>query len=130
MAFNTLVDARNALNLRKTITLTDFGFHLSQAAGLLRNYDYDVAAQTSIENKMESLEAEIAGQGMSINFYGLEHERSTCSDYGLSFLEENHQLYFNLHEFLSATSSFRQFGTGYLDDPPSLRDHRLLSTLG
>lgn len=130
LAFNALIDANNALILRNTIDLTDIGFYLGQAAAVLSRYDGDIAAQLSIREKIEYLEVESARQGMYINFYAMEHHRSSDSAYGLSFLEEHHLLYASLDPFLAATRTFRGFAAGYLDDPPSLRDHRLLRDLG
>lgn len=130
LSFNALIDASNALILRNTIELTDIGYYLGHAAAVLSRYDDDIAALESIKHKIAYIEAESTRQGMEINFYTLEHHRSTSSDYGLSFVEEHHLLYTNLERYLAATRSFRQFAAGYLDDPPSLRDHRLLRNLG
>lgn len=130
LSFNALIDASNALILRNTIALTDIGYHLGQAAAVLSRYDVDTAVLASIKNDIDYIEAESARQGIHLNFYALEHHRSTNSNCGLSFLEEHHLLYTDLEPFLEATRSFRQFSAGYLADPSSLRDHRLLRSLG
>lgn len=80
-------------------------------------YDNGDAARISVDEEIEFIECENQLRHLSINFYGLECHRSTCSHYGPSFLQNNRLLYLKLQSFLDASNSFHSAASTFLNDP-------------
>lgn len=117
VAFNALIDASDALSLRRSITLTELGAALEQVTALLRQYHDDGATLDSITNSIHYIEEEDRHRNLMINFCGLHNHRATSSDYGTSFLQRHRLVFLRTHQFFRATNRFRENAADFMADP-------------
>lgn len=126
MLYNTLIDSKNAIEMRQGATLADIGFCLGQLSGLLSTYDNDVAATSLIDNAIGVIEQEDLERGLGINFVGLDRHRSTTSCYGASLSQKYRLLFIKFDMVMEAAGAmFQAAASFFIRDPSSLRDSRL-----
>lgn len=125
MAYNSLIDTRNAIIIRQSLVLADIGICLQQLLIKLDAYDSGDATKLSVDNEIKGLERENRERKLRINFYGLESHRSACSRYGPSFLQEHSLLFLRLQPFLPPKAPFEAAAYAFLKDPSALRERRL-----
>lgn len=125
VAYNSLIDTRNAIAIRQSLILADIGACLQQLLGKLDAYDCGDATKSSVDNEIKHLEHENWERKLAINFYGLESHRSACSCYGPSFLQEHTLLFLKLQPFLPPRAPFEAAAHAFLKDPSLLLDRRL-----
>lgn len=118
-SFNSLIDAKNAIAIRQSLVLTEIGICIEQLTSRLALYNSDSTAMLSVNNDINSIHDESDKQSLPINFYGLEYHRSTSSNYGSSFLQQQRSLRIQMEPFLSSTHHLRTTASGFLTDPSS-----------
>lgn len=121
-SYNVLIDTRNAISMRQSIILADIGQCLQQLVTRLDAYDSGDAARTYVDHEIEFIEEENQKRSLSINFYGLECHRSSCSNYGPSFLQTNRLLYLKLQSILDVSGVFQSAASAFMNDPSLLRE--------
>lgn len=121
-SYNILIDTRNAITMRQALVLADIGQCLQQLVTRLDAYDSGDAARTYVDHEIDFIEEESRKRDFSINFYGLECHRSSCSTYGPSFLQNNRLLYLRLQSILDASSSFQSAASAFMNNPSLLRE--------
>lgn len=122
-SFNSLVDAKNAIAIRQSIILTGIGFYIEQLATGLAIYNGDCGAISSINDAIHHIQAESNKHNFPINFYGLEFHRSTSSQHGLSFLQQQRSLRIQLEPFLNSTFHLRTVASEFILNPSSISAH-------
>ena len=120
ITYNALIDASDALSLRRSIILTDIGTALEQLCLRIREYIDDGTMISSINKSIRLIEEEDEKRSLMINFNALQNHRSSTSDYGCSFLQENRMVFLRTQRFLESTSHLRRSATAFMNDPMSL----------
>lgn len=126
--FNAVVDAKNAVNLRRSATLADIGDCLLLLDSKLRLYDRDDAFLKSAVHEIQLIKQQSKATGRPIDFLGLELLRSMSRNckYGQSFYEKHRILCSSVQRILSVKEQATHVAYQYLSDPASLLEHRLL----
>ena len=75
---------------------------------------------SSINKSIRLIEEEDEKRSLMINFNALQNHRSSTSDYGCSFLQENRMVFLRTQRFLESTSHLRRSATAFMNDPMSL----------
>ncbi len=119
-SFNALIDASDALSLRRSIILTDIGTVLEQVTAQLRDYLDDGEMLSSINESIQIIEEEDQRRKLRINFYALQNHRSTSSSYGSSFLQQNRLIFLRTQKFLASTAQLRHTAAAFIADPMSI----------
>lgn len=119
LSINSLTDTKNAIAIRQSLILAEIGVYIEQMASRLALYHADCSVLLSVDDDIRFIKNESNRRNIPINFYGLEHHRSTCSDYGLSFLQEHRSLRIQMDPFLKSTYQLRALASDFLDDPSS-----------
>ncbi len=68
----------------------------------------------SVNDDIRFIRDESDMRNLPINFYGLEYHRSTSSDYGLSFLQQQRSLRIQMEPFLKSTYHLRAMASDFL----------------
>ncbi len=119
LSINSLTDTKNAIAIRQSLILAEIGVYIEQITSRLALYHADCSVLLSVNDDIRFIQNESNRREIPINFYGLEHHRSTCSGYGLSFLQEHRSLRIQMQPFLQSTYQLRALASDFLDDPAS-----------
>lgn len=125
--FNALVDARNAIALRKSALEVDIGDYLKVLDARLSLYAKDEVFLQSAANEVQLIEQESSARDLRINFLRLELLRSLTRNpsYGSSFLEKESVIFSSTMRILRKRGDAGQITLLFLADPHSLAERRL-----
>ncbi len=123
--FGMIVDAKNALLLRQSTTITDMGTSLEMLTSQLSLYDKDTARLVSLKEELQLLMKAVFERELDLDFDVLENYRSSIPPYNLSFTEGNQALYCTVRPIIDAQRDARAAALDFLKDPMALRDYRL-----
>lgn len=117
-----LMDAKEAVTLRRAVVLTAIGFHIEEIRSKLRVYNKDGDSLTVITDKIRQTEAQVQNQNdVPLDFASLsDHHRS--SRHGrLSFLQRNGPLLSQMQPMLDATKRLRREAVIFVTDHVSFQ---------
>lgn len=120
-----IIDAQNALLLRRSTTVTDIGISLEMLTSQMCLYDKDSANLVSLKEELELLMQASSERDLDLDFDILENFRSSFPPYKPSFTEENHSLYREVQPLIDARRDIQAAGFCFLKDPMALREYRL-----
>lgn len=123
--FNVLVDARNAVELRRSAVVADIGDCLKLLDSKLCLYSKDDVFLTSAACEIQLIQEESSARDFRINFFGLEYLRSLNPSYGLSFVEKHSSVYSSIQLVLRTKEDAERATYQFLADPSSLTERRL-----
>lgn len=125
--FNALIDARNAVALRKSALAIDIGDYLKVLDAKLSLYAKDEVFLKSAANEVQLITRESSARDLRINFFGLEILRSMAQNpsYGSSFLERESVILSSTTRILQKREDAGQVTHMFLADPYSLAERRL-----
>lgn len=123
--YDTLVDTRNALALRQSVSLSEMGQYLEQVAIRLALYEDDEEIIAHLNYEMDSVDDEARRFNLPFDLYDAEFHRDLVSDRGPSFTQKNRRTIRKVDLYLGTTRQARAAASQFLIDPLSLRDHRL-----
>ncbi|KJA12713.1 hypothetical protein HYPSUDRAFT_210199, partial [Hypholoma sublateritium FD-334 SS-4] len=125
--FNALVDARDAIQLRRLAVSVDIGECLKVLDSKLSMYSKDGVFLSSAAYEILLIKAESATRQLDINFYGLEVCRSKTRNppYGSSFMEQHSNTNTSINLALQMREDAYQATDIFVDDPCALTEHRL-----
>lgn len=114
--FSLLMDAREAITLRRSIVLTEIGFYLEEIRTKLRIYDGDGETLAVISGKITETEALAQSQRSLLDFPAL-HRHQTSSRHGqLSFSQRNRPFLCQMQPVLNETKHLRQEASVFVTD--------------
>ena len=125
--FNALIDASDAIQLRKIAVSVDIAECLKILDSKLSMYCKDAVFLSSAAYEIQLIEEESLMRNLGINFYGLEMCRSLSQDppYGLSFMENHSDINSSITLTLQTQPDLHRATRQFIEDPFSLTEHRL-----
>lgn len=125
--YNALVDAKEAIRLRRLAITIDIGECLKVLDSKLKLYRKDGVFLSSAAYEVQLVKAESQTRQLGINFFALEMCRSQFQDphYGASLLERNSHINTYIGMLLQVKEDVRQATYLFVDDPFALTEHRL-----
>lgn len=125
--FNALIDARNAITLRRSANGADIGAFLKVLDARLNLYRKDEVFLSSAAHELQQIKQESLKRNFRINFLGLEMFRSLTRNppHGSSFLELHGATNTCVNTSLRTLEDEQCVTDLFLEDPSSLTEHRI-----
>ncbi|KJA28275.1 hypothetical protein HYPSUDRAFT_51140 [Hypholoma sublateritium FD-334 SS-4] len=102
------MDAREAMTLRRSIVLTEIGFHLEEIRTKLRIYDGDAETLAAISSKITETEALAQNQRSLLDFPALLRHQTSSRHGQPSFSQRNRPFLCQMQPILNETRYLRQ----------------------
>jgi hypothetical protein len=123
--FAAVADAKNALQLRKSVVEVDIGVALEGLLPKLSLCEKDGATLEILFQEMRSIKLECLTRSLHLNFFFLEFYRCSLPFHRPSVLEQYGSLFSDMERVVGQRSDAQRMAQSFMDGPSCVTERRM-----